>query len=314
MFLRGSVFGPLLFNIYLNDLFYDLDDSVCNFADDTTSFVCDIHLEIVLCKLENNANNAIQLFKNNHMKMNPDKCKLIIAGHKWEHVWANIEDTKIWENDSVQLLGVTIDSKLRFDDHLSEICRKAENKLSALTRIFKFLNFDKRRQLVKAFFESQFKYCSFVWMFCSRTTNNKINSLHKSALRLIYEDYDATFEELLEIDGSFSVHHFNIQTLLIEIYKFCNDLSIKIFSDLFQIKNNRYCLRSNSNLQRPNIQSVYNGENSLSYYAPIMWDLVPMEIKNSNSLEIFIRKIRHWKPQSCPCRLCKVFIPNLGFI
>ena len=151
-------------------------------------------------------------------------------------------------------------------------------------------------------------------MFCSRTTNNKINSLHKRALRLIYEDYDATFEELLEIDGSFSVHHFNIQTLLIEIYKFCNDLSIKIFSDLFQIKNNRYCLRSNSTLQRPNIQSVYNGENSLSYYAPIMWDLVPMEIKNSNSLEIFIRKIRHWKPQSCPCRLCKVFIPNLGFI
>ena len=119
---------------------------------------------------------------------------------------------------------------------------------------------------------------------------------------------------MLEIDGSFSVHHFNIQTLLIEIYKFCNDLSIKIFSDLFQIKNNRYCLRSNSTLQRPNIQSVYNGENSLSYYAPIMWDLVPMEIKNSNSLEIFIRKIRHWKPQYCPCRLCKVFIPNLGFI
>ena len=181
---QGSVLGPLLFNIYLNDLFFELDDSVCNFADDTTSFVCDIHLEIVLCKLENNANNAIQWFKNNHMKMNPDKCKLIIAGHKWEHVWANIEDTKIWENDSVQLLGVTIDNKLRFDDHLSEICRKAENKLSALTRIFKFLNFDKRRQLVKAFFESQFKYCSLVWMFCSRTTNNKINSLHKRALRL----------------------------------------------------------------------------------------------------------------------------------
>ena len=181
-----------------------------------------------------------------------------------------IEDTKIWENDSVQLLGVTIDNKLRFDDHLSEICRKAENKLSALTRIFKFLNFDKRRQLVKAFFESQFKYCSLVWMFCSRTTNNKINSLHKRALRLIYEDYNATFEELLEIDGSFSFHHFNIQTLLIEIYKFCDSLSIQIFRDLFQIRNSRYCLRSKSDFQRTNVQSVYNGENYLSNYAPKM--------------------------------------------
>ena len=231
-----------------------------------------------------------------------------------EHVWATVGDTKIWENDRVKLLGVTIDNKLRFDTHLSEICQKAENKLSALTRIFRFLSFDKRRLLVKAFFESQFKYCSLAWLFCSRTTNNKINSLHKRALRLIYEDYNATFEELLEIDGSFSVHHFNIQTLLIEIYKFCKGLSIQIFCDLFQIKNNRYCLRSNSDLQRTNVQSVYNGENSLSSYAPKMWDLVPMEIKSSASLEIFIRKIRHWKPQCCPCRLCKVFIPNLGFI
>ena len=311
---QGSVLGPLLFNIYLNDLFFELDDSVCNFADDTTSFVCDKSLEAVLHKLENNTDNAIQWFQNNQMKMNPDKCNLLIAGHKWEHAWATVGDTKIWENDRVKLLGVTIDNKLRFDTHLSEVCRKAENKLSALTRIFRFLSFDKRRLLVKAFFESQFKYCSLVWMFCSRTANNKINSLHKRALRLIYEDYDATFEELLEIDGSFSVHHFNIQTLLIEIYKFCNGLSIQIFRDLFQIRNNRYCLRSNSYLQRTNVQSVYNGENSLSNYAPKMWDLVPMEIKNSASLEIFIRKIRHWKPQCCPCRLCKVFIPNLGFI
>ena len=311
---QGSVLGPLLFNIYLNDLFFELDDSVCNFADDTTSFVCDKSLEVVLHKLESNADNAIQWFQKNHMKMNPDKCNLLIAGHKWEHVWATVGDTKIWENDRVKLLGVTIDNKLRFDSHLSEVCRKAENKLSALTRIFRFLSFDKRRLLVKAFFESQFKYCSLAWMFCSRTTNNKINSLHKRALRLIYEDYNATFEELLEIDGSFSVHHFNIQTLLIEIYKFCNGLSIQIFRDLFQIKNNRYCLRSNSDLQRTNVQSVYNGENSLSSYAPKMWDLVPMEIKSSASLEIFIRKIRHWKPQCCPCRLCKVFIPNLGFI
>ena len=311
---QGSVLGPLLFNIYLNDLFFELDDSVCNFADDTTSFVCDKSLEVVLHKLESNADNAIQWFQKNHMKMNPDKCNLLIAGHKWEHVWATVGDTKIWENDRVKLLGVTIDNKLRFDTHLSEVCRKAENKLSALTRIFRFLSFDKRRLLVKAFFESQFKYCSLAWMFCSRTTNNKINSLHKRALRLIYEDYNATFEELLEIDGSFSVHHFNIQTLLIEIYKFCNGLSIQIFCDLFQIKNNRYCLRSNSDLQRTNVQSVYNGENSLSSYAPKMWDLVPMEIKSSASLEIFIRKIRHWKPQCCPCRLCKVFIPNLGFI
>ena len=55
------------------------------------------------------------------MKMNPDKCNLLIAGHKWEHVWATVGDTKIWENDRVKLLGVTIDNKLRFDTHFSEV-------------------------------------------------------------------------------------------------------------------------------------------------------------------------------------------------
>ena len=128
------------------------------------------------------------------MKMNPDNCHLLVARHKWELVWATIDDIKIWEEESVKLLGVTIDNKLRFDDHLSEVCKKAEIKLSALTRIFRFLSFDKRLLLVKGFFESQFKYCPLVWMFCSRKNNNNINALHKRALMLIYEDYNSTLK------------------------------------------------------------------------------------------------------------------------
>ena len=190
-------------------------------------------MEIVLLKLENNVETAINWFAYNHMKMNPDKCHLLVAGHRWEMVWANISDVKIREKNKVKLLGVTIDNDLKFDDHLNDLCRKAENKLSVLTRIFRFLSFDKRRLLVKGFFESQFKYCPLVWMFCSRKINGKINSLHKRALRLIYEDCDSTFEELLEQDGSFSVHHTNIQTLAIEMYKVYHGISVQIFSKFF---------------------------------------------------------------------------------
>ena len=119
---QGSVLGPLLFNIYINDLFFELDDNACNFADDTTSFVCEKNLEIMLLKLEKNVGTATQWFTNNHMKMNPNKCHLIVAGHKWEMIWANIGEIKIWEENSVKLLGVTTDNKLRFDAHLSEVC------------------------------------------------------------------------------------------------------------------------------------------------------------------------------------------------
>ena len=84
--------GPLLFNIYLNDLFFFLKDvGICNFADDTTTYISDESLENVLKSLEKNSMLAIRWFENNYMKLNTDKCRLIVSGYKHEQVWANIE-------------------------------------------------------------------------------------------------------------------------------------------------------------------------------------------------------------------------------
>ena len=78
---QGSVRGALLFNIYLNDIFFFLQDTIiCNFSDDTTPFVCDETLESVLDKLEGNSKLAIFYFENNYMKLNTDKCHLLVSG------------------------------------------------------------------------------------------------------------------------------------------------------------------------------------------------------------------------------------------
>ena len=98
---------------------------MCNFADDTTPFVCDTDLETVLNKLENNSAIAITWFETNYMKLNTDKCHLLVSGKKHEHTWVKLGKHKIWESNSVKLLGITIDNDLNFDNHVLNICSKA---------------------------------------------------------------------------------------------------------------------------------------------------------------------------------------------
>ena len=177
---------------------------------------------------------------------------------------------------------------------------KAQRKLTVLTRISKYLASDKLRILLKTFFESQFKCCPITWMFYSRTTNNNINRLHERALRLVYDDCTSTFDELQEKNNSFTAHHYNIQTLCIELYRtYCN-LSQTIFSELF-VRNHSNCnLRSVSDFVIPEVKTVCKGSDSLRYFGPIIWNLIPKEIKHSNSHCVKSVRIRSYSGPSFP--------------
>ena len=177
------------------------------------------------------------------------------------------------------------------------------------------MTIDKRKILLSSFVMAQFNNCPLIWMCHSRTLNNKINRIHERPLRIVYNDYKSNFKELLERDHSFTIHERNIQYLSIEVYKVQNGLSPVIMNDVFQFdKNSAYELRSGDYLQRTNIQTVHFASESIKTLGAEIWDLIPVEIKASKSLMIFKKKIKNWTPKSCPCRLFRIYISQVGFI
>ena len=93
---QRSVLDPLLFIIYVNDLFYLAESTeVCNFADDKTFFACDKDLKTLISRLEHDSRLAIEWFRSNYMKLNQGKCHLLVSGYKHEKIWARIGEVKI---------------------------------------------------------------------------------------------------------------------------------------------------------------------------------------------------------------------------
>ena len=126
---QGSVWGPLLFNIFINDLFFIFEDTViCNYADDNTIYSSDLKLDILMKKLECSVQGSLDWFENNGMKLNSNKCHLLVCGHKYECMLCDVGHSKVIEEHKVKLLGVWIDSDLSFDDHINNICRNAAKK------------------------------------------------------------------------------------------------------------------------------------------------------------------------------------------
>ena len=119
---------------------------------------------------------------------------------------------------------------------------------------------------------------------------------------------------MLVKDKTFAIHHQNIQSLAIEMYKTVNNLPGGNLGELFVRNNHNYNLHFRSELPVPGISTVYKGQNSISYFGSVIWNSIPAELRGINSFQVFKSVIKAWRPTNCPCRLCKNYIGNLGFV
>ena len=167
--------------------------------------------------------NVLKWFNSNRMVASPDKFQVMFLGlPKNSNIWIEIDDLVLVPKDNVKLLGINIDSELKFTDHVKSLCTKMSKKVTAFYRVARLLDYNKARLLYNAFILSSLNYCPLIWMFCWKTANREINKINKRAPRMLVNAYEASFEELLQRNNEKTTHLKSLHKLMTKAYKLPN--------------------------------------------------------------------------------------------
>ena len=201
---QGSILGPLLFNIFINDIFFFIDKAnIANFADDNSTYVIEDDIMKLLQTLEAETSKVLNWFKINEIKSNTDKCHLIVTDKKNRSYTSNsyihLGNEFLESEDSVKLLGVKIDKNLNFDEHITNLLKKGNQKLYALMRISKFLTEDNLKLIMKTFIESQFNYCPLGCVTVEHSITRLISytkGLSGSSIKMTTRHFNNSFKRI----------------------------------------------------------------------------------------------------------------------
>ena len=206
---------------------------------------------------------------------------------------------------SVNLLGVDIDNKLNFTNHISKICTKAGQQLSALARLSKILDLDTKMLVFNSFILSNFNYCPLVWHHCSITDNRKIEKIQERGLRFVYNDCKSSYSELLSRSNKKMLYISRLQKLAIFVFKCKNEIGPPSVHNLYATKDISYNLRDPSKFVQPKSNTTTFGLKSLKYSGAALWNNdLPKDIKEITNINVFKKLVKTWSGPSCSCGIC----------
>ena len=157
---QGSILGPLLFNIFLNDLFLFVSNvSLSNYADDNTLYTFGDNLKKNKDNLRSSFDTVHQWFYENYMVLNAGKCHFMCLGNNTENETFLFHNILMENSKEQKILGVIIDNKLNFKSHISELCKKASQKIAALSRLSSYLHNSEKKLIFNSIIKSQSSYC-----------------------------------------------------------------------------------------------------------------------------------------------------------
>ena len=203
-------------------------------------------------------------------------------------------------------MGVTIDYQLKFDAHISNICKKASRQLHVLNkRIGKNLTKLGRLTIYYSFIMSNFNYCPVIWHFCGECNTRKIEKIQERALRFIYEDYCSTYEQLLIKSKLPSLEIRRIRMIAIEVYKIINKQCPLYLHELIEIKKCNYSFRNNNIADVPRVRTTTHGLHSFRYAGAKLWNELPNKMREEMPLGQFKSVVGNWEGSLCQCSSCR---------
>ena len=195
---QGSIQGPLLFNIFINEIFYFMQDAyICNFADDNSLYTIEDNFKEVKTMLKKNFELLQGWFYENHMVLDPGKCHYLIINKGIANESIKL-GKKILDAEAEQnLLRIIIDKDLNFQSHTKSIMKTANQNLSALIRAAPLMTDFNKKVVFNPFIKGQFNYCPLLWMCSTIAVNHEINRLHERGLRALLNDETSALNDML---------------------------------------------------------------------------------------------------------------------
>ena len=298
---QGSILGPILFNVFIIDIFLTLGSDLHNFANDNTVTAVAETIQALINSIEIRTSKAIQWMENNDMIANPEKFKAIVltkhddqtAGSEF-----NSSGRTIYSSAEVDLLGVKLDTKLSFESYISKVCKKAAGQLNALKRLQgSVISYNTRKVLAESFILSNFNYCPLVWYFSIAKQLQMMEKIQERVLRFLHNDYESDYLMLLKISGSVIMDVKQMRYLCVEIYKTLNNLSSDYVKDIFQVQQSAYSSRRPHNIPIPRVNQTKFGTRSIRCEGPRIWNHLPDSIKSAENLQMLKLSLKLGKDQ-----------------